>query len=437
LLIQAYYSNKQFLIGYDAKIPDEIIGFKRWLIPDVDFIMEDPPKSISTSKSSGTGIRTVIYAFGKLNPYTFYSEANKINNIEEAIISHTKWDHSEDQYVMNWLNLSSIIDKDLSPIFFRLERNSKEVISLRMLMDNSDSTKLIACNHIDNLYNKYHNNADLFYLKTRCMEDSEKQNQQFIEGYKKWKNNSWLAMASGYKFAGNNDWLNSYFAFGSAIRNNKAFRATYIADFERVNRYVKKIFHRSELDSLCANNSTIDYYRSLETVADSDFESVYDKIYNLINKGNLSDAISIAQKDEKMRPFFYRIIAASSNSPDSIVKKVLAYTPEEGINNNTLWMAIGTASANGVDYSPYIKQLESIERASMNYKVKVTEDFISFIKNNRINSAEKLIKGIDDFRVQAKHYLLGSIILGKKTSKDWKIKANTLLFANEKPYMKM
>ena len=59
------------------------------------------------------------------------------------------------------------------------------------------------------------------------------------------------------------------------------------------------------------------------------------------------------------------------------------------------------------------------------------------IKKKDVKAANRAIKATNDFRLAAKHYLIGVIALGDHAPKEWILMVNKLLFANERPYFPM
>jgi len=429
-------------IAYGNVIPREpkSLGSPRWATSDADYVFNQPPENITLSSRSKGEIRYFINAYSKENPYQLIGFVDKFDDPKDLILSHAKWDHQNSPNTLYWLALAAGVDNDLTFIDHRLKRNPHEVSSIRVLMDYSTgSPRDEVCQRYSKLSQEDTSNPDFYYIATRCMEDGIKQNQAFIKGHEKWPDHVWLGMASGLNYASQQMWEEAYNSLGNACSQNESILNAYAIELERIKRVAETSgIDISAFENLLSNHLQVSYYRALDNLTKEDKnEGMYANIevaYSLISKGRIKDNLTI-NEDEENKYIIERFIAASSNAPMEIVEKVSGFSVDHGINESTIWMAIGTAVKYKQQKENYLKKLSEMYQGDRNFSQEVTVKFLDLLKRKNIKAAERLILPFDDFTLKARYYLLGSIILGEDAPQNWKNYVNTFLFANERPFI--
>ncbi|MCB0400466.1 MAG: M48 family metallopeptidase [Flavobacteriales bacterium] len=423
--------------GSYGEVPDVILGNPKWITVNADFIFEEPPQSISTSSHSSGGSRSVVYGYSDLNPYSLLSVVDETVDMELMLTNHAKWDDGESRNIVYWLNLAASYDPSLSFVEERLSRNPGEVLSYRVLMDYSDSAKLPDLKErLAKLAASNPQNADYYYLKTRIMDDSEEQDHLFFEGYKKWPENRWLAMASAYAYASREDWESAYNAFVTSLLKNQVFESTYGVDFERVRRYVTSINKTvQDYSGITENNPNVIYYSNFENELFGDMEYETDRMIQLIHRQQYDEAIELTLRNPDSEARINRIIAASSQAPDAIVEKVLAYQADEGTDEDNIWMTLGTMVKHRKNYDEYIKRVMELQPRIQDTEKEWLIEYLELIRNNDFSAAEQLVLKFDDFRTQVNLLCVGVVAREDQVPEAWKIKVNRLLFATERPFI--
>jgi len=416
--------------GYDGRDQQTNLGVNKWISSEADYILEEAPESISTSSNNTTGRRDVITAYSNIDPYDLLTIVEDSVGIQKIVTSHVTWDETESLHLISWMRLLASNPKGMDILKNRLAKNKNEIYTLRALQDNADSLQRIKiCDEHQKMALKNPDNADFHYLSIRCLDDEQEKNTTFIKGHEKFPQHTWLSFAAAYSYAEREQWQKSYSAFKIANKKNKALAVNIGVDAERVRRVLENKLGINIDHSQRINNETIAAYKEMESGQLAHRDDNQNHVYYLMSQGKLTEAYSFVSDYEHNIPSLLRFLAASEGVDREIVDEALNLDTMDGINFYTIWSAIGVAVNEGKDYDEYLNSIElmGIER-------KTLEQFIEQLKRLNTKKAETIIKTLD-FNYQPYFYTLGAVILRKKAPKHWKTYMNSLLFANEKPFI--
>jgi len=416
--------------GYDDVGIDTYLGSKRWLSSSADYVLSEPPSSISMSSGSKGERRDGVNAFSYMDPYDLISVVEDKDQVEKTIRSHARWDNDKSKYLIQWMNLLDNV-KDYELILAeRLNKDPKDIYSHRALLDHADSIQRIQlCNDYNKKAQAQPDDSELYYLSCRCIDSESKKNDAFIDGYKKWGTNSWLAFASAYVYVEREEWKKAFYAFGKAAKNNPSLGERIAIDAERVRRVLASKFNPKVFSNSIIESENIDFYNALENGELENPEQNPNNGYYLMSKGEIHKSYSFIKNHEDFKPYLLRFLAASKHTNDDIIKDALALTSDKGINYNTVWPALGLAVNHKMDTSTYLNSIDD-----MGIDSTVVNAFLVHLKNSEYRNAENTIASLD-FVLKAHYYVLGHTILGNKTPAAWKDYINLVLFANERPFI--
>ena len=95
--------------GYDGSSEDIRLGNDRWIATSVDYILKDPPGTISTSTSRGER-RDAIVGYSDLDPYDIASIVDERDDINKIAAAHIEWDAPNSPQIINWINIAGSVD---------------------------------------------------------------------------------------------------------------------------------------------------------------------------------------------------------------------------------------------------------------------------------------------------------------------------------------
>ncbi len=418
--------------GFENRIPKgisdrTILGVKKVLPLEADYILEEPPREISLPSGSRGERKEAIKAFAGESPYdlmTFLEDEVAINKIVKA---HSKWDNPDSKYLLNWMYYLRNSKDGIHTIESRLERNPNEFLSLRVMQDLTDS---LAHKHICEKHTQLKldnpDNADYYYLAARCIEDESIKNNTFIKGYKKWKNHSWLAYAAGYVYTEQNNFDKAYKAYRVAAKASSL--AELISDdAERIKR-ILNLKTRKNYKTI-VNTESIDFYNSLENGNIEEKKTNPDYVYYLMQKGDLDKAFKRSKDYENIKHYVGYLLAASKGASKEIKQAAINNSEQMGLNLNSVWAATGLAIKENRDYRDYLDGFAQLEE-----KDEFIPKLIDLIKSRNYTGVDNHIKALR-LRWKAQTYVMASVILDGDIPSKWKTIYKAGLFASEKPFL--
>lgn len=429
----AVFIKNPIFYGYENRTPKgingrEILGANKLIAVEADYILKEPPSQISLSENSRGERRDVVRAFANEEPGSLTSIVDNEKSAHNMIKSHSQWDNENSTHLITWLYYLNQLENGEKIIESRLERNPKEFISLRELQDIVDDEKhKTVCEQQKQLSIDNPNDANYYYLATRCLEDEELKNNQFVAGHKKWKEHNWLAYAAGYVFVERSEFELAYKAYKIASKNNKMLAELVSDDSERITRILN--LQKNKNYKSISNNNDIAFYNNIESgnIENKDVNSDY--VYYLIHKGKLKEAFHLTQNYENIEGYAQYLIAASKGATKEMKEASAKNTAQVGLNLNSVWCTLGLAIKENKEYESYLTILEPLELDKV-----AMERLISNVKSKNFKAVDSKISSLQ-LRWKAQVYVLASIILDGNIPKKWKEIYKAGLFANEKPFL--
>ncbi|MCR6641004.1 MAG: M48 family metallopeptidase [Sporocytophaga sp.] len=412
-----YYTTNNAIMPHDG--PQQyVLGAPRWFKSNADYLFEDAPESI---KMKGSIVSKSIL-MGIVSPATVLSLARDKKDSLNLIRNHILWDDSKSENIVSWLSLVSSMKDGDTLLAARLKRNKSEVITLRSMQDVvSEVQAKKVCRDCEARYKKDPENADLYYLAIRCMEDGPEQDNAFIDGYRKWPGNAWLSLAGGYALTSQENWVLAEKALRNAIDKEPSLNSVCV-DIARIH----KLNHNGQIENTC-NSDYLNYIAQLESGTLKDSVSL---IYSNLSKGYLNEALKVSGNSGVNHSYALRQIAASDGASEGVVEEFLQLSTEEGLNRNSIAPTIGLLARKGKDINHYMTILQT-------YLSSDFDKFDAFVKSLQNGEAPEIAEEtIKSLSIQTKGYayVLGAVYLGDKSPKSWKEKADKMLFVTERPY---
>ncbi|AUP77603.1 M48 family metallopeptidase [Flavivirga eckloniae] len=406
----------------------EILGAKKLFSVKADYILEEPPETISMPTGSIGERREAISAYSNVAPENLTSVIESSEDLEKIIKSHSMWDDRNSKNVLSWIYYLKNVEAGTKVIESRLSRNPNEAISLRAMQDLSDSlTHKSVCEKHIQLSQDNPDNATFYYLATRCIEDEDLKNQRFVSGHKKWKDHDWLAYASAYVYIERGDLRSAYDAFKVVSQNNESLAELIAIEAERVKR-ILNIKENGRYETI-VNNPDIDFYNGIENGEIEGKETNSDYVYYLIQKGNLEEAYKLSQNFESIKDYAHCLIASSKGATKQMKDAIFNDKELSGLNLGSVWSVLGLAIKENRNYKMYLDTFDLLELED-GFIVKL----INLIKTKNYTEVDNHIKSLS-LRWKAHTYVMASIILDGNIPLKWKQVYKAGLFANEKPFL--
>ena len=416
--------------GGASQIPDRMVGAQRWATSSAEDIFEEPPDSISTSRSSGGGQRKVLSAFGHDNPSALMQMLEDEEQRMQVIRTHARWDPSDGRYTAYWLALASR-DAGFSEIVrARLKADPEDVLTLRAEQDARPDLRAAVCKRHQALAAAQPTSVNFQYVAARCIDDDDRRDQAFANLYAQAPNNGWVASAMGYTYAGHARWGEAAAALEVARKLVPSMSERLALDTMRVRRILSSDGSAQSSDLLPQSNA-LRYF--VAVVAGEKLQSGMDEAYQHIARGDVDAAVKVKIGDPEEGARVLRLAAACDGASPEIVARALALPSDQGIDHTTVWSSLALAVRERKDPAPYVALIRE-------GKDDEDEKVLSFITSLRTAAhpadAESLLDGISiDARGVA--YSTAVVILGPRAPAEWRRGADRLLFVPERPYIRV
>lgn len=411
--------------GNAASRPERNLGAPRWTSSSVDVFFAEPPASVSSKTGGAT--RDILTGFGGESATVQLSLLKDTKQQQHAMEMHARWDGTSSHRILEWFAASQAQEHFLEWLETRLKRAPKDTILLRMLEDtvNADQRPQV-CARIKALAQAEAKNIDLHYLSDRCIDNDLERNNAFDRGHQRWPDNVWYAYAAAYNEAERQEWESALKNLATVYRNLPTMRSSIAMDQMRLTRLLQKDTPET-MRALAGDERLLQNVLAIELAAPSESNEVL--AYQALYRGELEKAVSLASKTPESMARIVRLAAASTGAKESLRKKAINLSAEEGIDANTVWAAVGLALKEKRDFEMYLQVVKQMPVA-MESGVRT---FINKLKARDLIGAESALQGFDpEYRAQL--YSLGVVFLGQDAPQKWRETAKRTLFTTERPY---
>ena len=413
--------------GSAGEAPERMVGPQRWTTSAADYIFEEPPESISTSRSSGGGTRAVMGAFGHDNPSAVLATLEDEKQRTQVIRTHARWDPSDGRNTGYWLTLASGATGFDEIVRARLKADPEDVLTLRAEQDARQDLRAAVCKRHQALATAQPNSVNFQYLAARCIDDDAQREQAFADLYAQAPNNGWVATAMGYTYAEHARWSEAVGALDVARKIVPAMSDRLALDTMRLRRILSSDGNAKSSD-LLRQSDVLRYYFAV--VSGQGLQPGINKAYHDIARGDIDAAVKLKIQDPQERARVLRLAAASDGASREIVARALELPTDQGIDHATVWTALGLAVRERKDPAPYVAAIRESQDDE-------AEKVLAFITSLRTASdpadAESVLDGVSiDARGVA--YSTAVVILGSRVPTEWRRGAERLLFVPERPY---
>lgn len=405
--------------------PATTLGALRWLRTTADYVLTDPPQSLSMSK--GERRTRVVLDAGQTrlaeNVRRWLPEARAAAAV---IRVHARWDAADSPDILTWLSSAALGEPDAHILEARLKDNPGEVVSLRTQQDaaKGDGHSAI-CEHDAERARAAAGNADLQYLAARCNSTGEARDRAFVEGWQKWPGNGWFANAAGYALADHGAYDQALAALQVAWRNAPPVASSAAVLAARIRRMQARSVDADVRDLAAVSPELRDLLQT-ETGVDQAGPA---RAYASLGQGRLQEALAAA-KGSPFENRLVRLVAASDGAPPDALQRIAALPAAD--NPYDTWIDGALALRRGLDFTPYQKAI----RTSLGDSGKALAPFVELVRTRQIPAANDQLKTLPlDLRLKAS--VFGTIALMERAPRDWRESAYYMLFPPERPYLRL
>ena len=411
--------------GNASPEPSRALGAPRWSTSNAENVFTEPPKQISTSGGGGT--RSVLSAPpGDMYPPQTLNILASEPEREAVIKAHARWDGAHSPFVVYWLSMAAGTGGLGEIIAARLKDDANEVISRRLQMDtaSSPSERARICSEYATMSNAAPNNADWQYLVLRCNDNHAAHSQAFVDAYRKWPDNPWLANAAAYSFAGDRRWKEALSAWSKARASEPALINTVSVEMARVRRLVSG----STVDLYSLTEGSAVLRQTLDFEQGRDIEDPQGRAYRQLALGQIEQALGLG-KGTSEQANLLRLAACSEGASGKVIMEALNLPPDQKGAEESLPYMVALAARMRKDTAPYAEQLRRIYPES----AEALLGFLSLAQAGKTAEADRALVGVDP-KALGQAWAMGVVVLEKRAPSAWRNGSKRLLFSQERPW---
>ncbi|WP_217705437.1 M48 family metallopeptidase [Peristeroidobacter soli] len=413
-----------------VRAPQErVVGPVRWTTSNANFIFEEPPESISTSRHGDGGTRTVMGAFGHDSPSALLQVMKDERQIQNVVAMHAVWDSSDARHTVEWLAAASRMPGFDETLRARLALQPGDVLTMRAEQDYSGEDKHAAiCERHRSMAQGQPSNIDLQYLAARCLGTEQQRNQAFADLFAKAPDHGWLAAAVAYTHMDERRWQQAADIFATALSKMSPSMSEHVAiDSLRVRRMLS-YDGNVPVAGLKQRSSTLQFLDAVEL--GRQLQPGNEKAYYHLSRGAPNLAVRELKQAQVPDRRVLRLAAASDGADPEVIETALALPATEALDDDTVLVSLALAMRERRNPDAYIAAF----RDSSPEGAQQTLDFISAIRRGgSVQEADRLLDGVD-YRLRTRAYAAALVLMGKRAPKEWRMSATRLLFVFERPY---
>ncbi|HVY31103.1 MAG TPA: M48 family metallopeptidase [Polyangiaceae bacterium] len=412
--------------GTAVERPPLPLGAQRWMMASVDYLFEQPPRSVDTK--SGGATRTVISGMADLPASRLLFRVKAEPERKQLIVSHAEWDDASSAHVLGWLEKAEELPGGPDIIARRLARDPEEIISLRLQQDRaSPAQKPALCAAQRRLAQAKPESGDLAYLAVRCQPDGPEQGAAFLAGAKRFPASAFFALAAGYEQMRTEQWEPALDSLDRACEGVPALGEHVRIEEARVLRLLGKWRPDSHANWL-EQSPQLALLEALDTGKDVEGPEL---AYSELAVGHLDKAVDATSGDAEVSQRVLRLAAASDGASAELSERAFALADDAGIDGDTIWPTLALAVRSKRPHEAWLRkgrELAGDEAADIERVLTVTP--ASALETSKEVTARLTPE-------QRSYWLvMVAVLLQDQTPEPIREQAKRLLFAAERPYLR-
>ena len=407
-----------------------LLGDPRWYQTDAQVIFEQPPRSVPTKYGMAT--REVLTGFGGEAPNQVLAATNSPAVVNAVIAAHARWDSDAGRYTNTWLMAALASDRDEEILRARIREQPTDIYNMRLEQWLAGSAgRATVCAKHRQLAAAAPQNPDLQYIAARCIDDPEQRNQAFMELQSRWPDNSWLSFAAAYSLAERGQWQEALDMDDRAAHHLPGMREELTVLAARVTRMIdgpssdklRPLFERSPLLQTVSFADVLTESDNLDGIAPA---------YLRLAHGYVVQALRVTAGAPRDQARLLRLVAASDGARPEDVERALALAPGAGLDTDTLLPTLALLTRKGDDTSAYLQVAPKMIGLEAD---QVLEAFRLLRIHATTAEIDKQLRRVS-LDWQARIYVAAAIMRGTQCPPQWRMAAQRLLFATERPYLR-
>lgn len=426
------------LYGPGKPPPPTRLGTPRWRISPAHHLFEDPPQSIRTK--SGSESRLVLSA-APLHQVRALLGALPPDASPEALIqTHARWDAADSSQITAWWQLLRDGPAAREILSQRRQDEPDELMWQRLQMDMADdASRADFCQQIGDKARQSPGHADLLYLSLRCLPEGEFKSRAFIDAAEAHPQHLWLAYAAAGAHAEQAHWSEAQAAWDLVSKRHAGLAAEVNVALARLSRWQAPDGGKAleaRLQSLRRGSAELRQHLDLESGGEEG--GPWAPAYAALSAGQLDRVLAQAPAPEgQSDPRLIRLIAASDGANGPMVHAALRLPPEEGLDAISYWPSLALALRERQGQQALMALMPKYLPQIQGQGGEQLRRFVEALEQRRpAAECEALLKG-SPLVIRAQAMAMGAVVLGRNAPRSWRVGAQQLLFADERPFFQL
>lgn len=415
------------LVSWQAAAPGRLLGAPRWTSAPADVILEQPPSSIDVQYG---GVRRALVGLAEGHPGTVLASLPDSRARNAVLAAHVRWDADDTHYVTAWIRYAASALPDAAELLQRrIQDDPTDTFNLRLEQQLAVGAEHEAvCARHRQMAAASPGSPDLQYLAARCISDPREQARTFLALHRRWPRNVWLDLGAGYALAGDARWQQALPLIDAARLALPGLVEQLTVMTARIRRVVAGS-RTADLSDLTGSSDLLNTLASVET--DEGAENGPQRPYTFLARGDLANALVSGSSDAE-RDRVLRLVAASDGAPSELVLRALELPPEAGLDADTLLPTLALAARSGRSLDPFMDAARRILGQSSEQVLRVFSLLRSRASRAQVEAA---LRGLEPDE-RGRLYVAAVLLRGTACPADWRLGAQRLLFAAERPYLR-
>lgn len=417
-----------------------MLGAPRLVAVSVDHLFEEPPHSVSTKHNEGA-VRHVLQGFAGGTPEDLLVPLrDNLAEMRRVALVHARWDPDNGGAIEDWFGPALGEPGTAAVVAGRLLQSPDNVALRRVeqyaaaagpahdavcMVDRARAQERPA-------------DGDRAYIALRCDDDGLTRDAAFVAAHERWPDNAWLAYAAGWAEADNDRWNDAIVAFEQS-RKRLPHVAEQTAIVEaRILRYADDS-GAERLQALAHGSGRLAKWLDVER---PDFRAGVDDgpsiaAYAALARGALPEPTVGTGMSRGDAARLVRLIGASDGASPALVRRALDLPLHDGLDSDTVWISAGLALAEHRDLSGLQQALDDPTRihspSSAEHLHRMWTQVVAGARPGAHALTPADLRGLDP-EERGHVYAALAVALGAKAPPAYRLAANRLLFAVERPY---
>lgn len=424
----------QYSVSYGTRQadPPRRLGVPRWYVAREDYVLTEPPRSISSKKKGGE-LRTVLQAI-HAPPGVQVENVPNPSEVAALLTAHVRFDEEASPVFARWLALASSHPEARPVLLERAARTPRAVILQRAVQDALvGDEKRAWCARIQAEAAALGDDGDLQYLAIRCQADGPEQEAAFRRAYERHPQNGWLAYAAAPAYAAEHEWpraLEAYRAVSQApslapLWSGAALEA--VRTHRAATALGASVTPPPSMRGATLPSEPLGLVRLLEGPPSRDEAPVVGALRALA-KGELE--VAVTRADPENRPMMLILAAASDGCPARLVEEALALPASEVDGTSAMHLA-ALALREGRSGKELLAR-SGLDEAMVD---RLASSLVPDRLHREPKALEALASGLP-LPLQGQLLAMGTVVLGAEAPEQWRAQAKAMLFPFERPYFR-